>query len=260
MSEADKKNEIDATGAAEQATEDVVRLDKPVEAEPASEEAAPAAAPELEDIPVPAIPTPAPVIPAPVLAKTPASPLLPAVPSARATTFAERAFPVALVAAAVLAVAAIALGVLWRGSAGDLNALQDSQSDRDTAAQVAHDYTLRSLTYDYKNLPAFFAGVQSGTSDALRTRYDEVHDTLTKIMTEAQVVATGQVVGTSVESKGNDQYVVTVYATQRTQNIQQAEPATKPNLLVVTVAKSGGDWLIVDYGPKDAGAKDGAAK
>ncbi|GAB4586839.1 hypothetical protein [Nocardia sp. IFM 10818] len=168
--------------------------------------------------------------------------------------------PLAAAAAAILAVVSVVLGILWHGASSDLDALKSAQADRDRAAEVARDYTLRSLTYDYQNLPAFFDGVQRGTSDALANRYHEVHDTLAKIMTEAQVVATGEVVGTSVESQGNDQYAVTVYATQRTKNIQQPEPATVPNLLVVTVAKSGGDWVVVDYGPKDAATKDGAAK
>ncbi|MFE3257832.1 hypothetical protein ACFXPS_01115 [Nocardia sp. NPDC059091] len=177
-----------------------------------------------------------------------------------AKSFGERAYPAVTVAAAVLAVVAVVLGVLWHNSSGDYRALRNGQADRDRAAQVAKDYTLRSLTYDYRNLPAFFDGVERGTSDALRDRYTQVHDTLAKIMTDAQVVATGDVVGSSVEGKGNDQYTVTVYATQKTQNVQQTDPATVPNLLVLTVAKSGGDWLVTDYGPKDLGQKGGAAK
>ncbi|WP_084529715.1 hypothetical protein [Nocardia crassostreae] len=165
-----------------------------------------------------------------------------------------------LAAAAILAVVSLVLGGLWYSSSNELDDLKSAQADRDRVAEVARDYTLRSLTYDYKNLPAFFDGVQRGTSDALAGRYKEVHDTLSAIMTEAQVVATGEVAGTSVEAQGNDQYAVTVYATQRTQNVQHQDPATVPNLLVVTVAKNGGDWVVVDYGPKDAAAKDGAAK
>ncbi|MEU0543885.1 hypothetical protein ABZ319_28880 [Nocardia sp. NPDC005978] len=206
---------------------------------------------------------PAPSVPArAVLTKEPADPVTPAEPAAPAPSegVAKLAFSIMTAAAVLLAVGAVVLGVLWRNSATDLDALRTDQSDREMAAQVAQDYTLRSLTYDYKNLPAFFSGVQTGTSDALRARYDEVHDTLAKIMTDAQVVATGQVAGTSVRAKDNDQYEVLVYATQRTSNIQQAEPVTKPNLLVVTVARSGGEWLVVDYGPKDAGDKAGAGK
>ncbi|MEC3918732.1 hypothetical protein [Nocardia sp. CDC160] len=196
-----------------------------------------------------------------VLAKSEETPA-PIVDSKPVSTksFGERAYPFLAAATVLFAVAAVVLGVLWHGSARDYDALKSSQADRDRAAQVAKDYTLRSLTYDYRNLPAFFDGVQRGTSDALKDRYTQVHDTLAKIMTDAQVVATGDVVGTSVEAKGNDQYTVTVYATQKTQNVQQQDPATVPNLLVLTVAKNGGEWLVTDYGPKDIGAKSGAAK
>ncbi|MFC9437409.1 hypothetical protein [Nocardia sp. NPDC057030] len=150
----------------------------------------------------------------------------------------------------LLTVLSIALGLSWQSTSDDLGALRQQNTDRDRAAEIAKDYTLRSLTYDYKNLPGFFDGVRRGTSDALRKRYDEVHDTLAKIMNEAQVVATGQVLGTAVDAQGNDQFSVTVFATQKTQNIQQPTPATVPNLLVVTVAKNNGDWQVVDYGPK----------
>ncbi|MGW2660160.1 hypothetical protein ACWCW7_04295 [Nocardia tengchongensis] len=177
-----------------------------------------------------------------------------------AKSFGERAYPFTVAAAALLAVVALVLGVFWHNASGDYDALKSSESDRDRAAQVAKEYTLRSLTYDYRNLPAFFDGVQRGASDGLRDKYTQFHDTLAKIMTDAQVVASGDVVGTSVEAKGGDQYTVTVYATQRTQNVQQPEPATVPNLLVVNVAGHGGEWLVTDYGPKDAGVKGGAAK
>ena len=112
-----------------------------------------------------------------------------------AKSFGERAYPVVTVAAAVLAVVAVVLGVLRHNSSGDYRALKNGQADRDRAAQVAKEYTLRSLTYDYRNLPAFFDGVERGTSDALRDRYTQVHDTLAKIMTDAQVVATGTAAG-----------------------------------------------------------------
>lgn len=178
----------------------------------------------------------------------------------RAKVSGLRRYPLAGIAAAVLAIVALVLGYAWHSTSNDLNALKTSNSDRDRAAEIARDYTLRSLTYDYKNLPAFFDGVERGTSEALKDRYTQVHDTLAKIMTDAQVVATGQVAGTSVEARGNGQYEVTVYATQRTQNIQQPDPATVPNLLVLTVAKDDGQWLVTDYGPKDpAPAKDPAA-
>ncbi|GAB2531247.1 hypothetical protein [Nocardia heshunensis] len=233
------------TDTIEQVTEAIPQ--PPVPAEPAAYvDAEPIAAPksDAEPVAVPKFDAGPIVVPKPLPAKS----------------FGERAFPFAAAAAALFAIVAVVFGVFWHNSSGDYDALKSSQSDRDRAAEIAKEYTLRSLTYDYRNLPAFFDGVQRGTSDALRGRYTQVHDTLAKIMTDAQVVATGDVVGTSVEAKGNDQYTVTVYATQKTQNVQQQDPATVPNLLVLTVAKDGGDWVVTDYGPKDVGAKSGAAK
>ncbi|WP_330256822.1 hypothetical protein OG874_21020 [Nocardia sp. NBC_00565] len=174
-----------------------------------------------------------------------------AAPSSVETSGSVRIY--ALAGAAVLmAVLAAMLGLCWQSTSSDLDALRQQNADRDKAAEVAKDYTLKSLTYDYRNIPAFFDGVQNGASVGLRNRYQEVHDTLANIMTSTQVVATGEVIGTAVEPKDNDQYAVTVFATQRTQNVQQPEPTTVPNLLIVTVAKDGGTWQVVDYGPNPA--------
>ncbi|WP_327140154.1 hypothetical protein [Nocardia sp. NBC_01327] len=240
---------------------DSVKANEPetADAAPVVTDAAPVvtdAAPVVTDAaPVVTDAAPAMIATAPVVSEPPVDPK-----PLRLRGLRTRAYPIAVAAAALFAVVAVVMGVFWHNSTGDLDALRTSDSDRARAAEVASDYTVRSLNYDYKNLPAFFDGVQRGTSDALRNKYTQVHDTLSKIMTGAQVVATGKVVGSSVEAKGNDQYAVTVYATQRTQNIQQTDPATVPNLLLVTVAKSGGDWVVVDYGPKDGDAKDGGAK
>ncbi|UGT44541.1 hypothetical protein LTV02_14605 [Nocardia yamanashiensis] len=250
MSETEQTPDVTETVAT------AVVLDK-AEAEPVVpqvEAGTVSAVPEVGAVTVPPVPEAG-------SATVPVASALPTRESLPTKGFRDRVYPVLVATAAAFAVLAIVLGIGWFRTAGDLDTTRTAQADRDRAAEVAKDYALRSLTYDYKNLPAFFDNVQRGTSDALTKRYTEVHDTLTKIMTEAQVVATGNVLGTSVEAKGNDQYAVTVFATQRTQNIQQAEAATKPNLLTVTVAKNGGEWLVVDYGPKDAGdTKGGAAK
>lgn len=152
----------------------------------------------------------------------------------------------------VVLLVAIASFLSWRWytTADELDALRTQNAQRDKAAAVAEDYTARSLTYDYKNLDAFFAGVRDGASDGLKDRYGKVHDTLTKIMTEAQVVATGEVVATAVESVSGDRYEVTVFASQKTQNVQQPDPASVPNLLSVTVERHGDKWVVAAYGPR----------
>ncbi len=157
---------------------------------------------------------------------------------------------VLIVLAAVLFALAGLFAYQWHRSAADLSALRARNADREHVAALAKDYTLRSLTYDYRNLPGFFDGVQRDTSDTLHKRYSDVRETLSTIMTQAQVVATGQVLAAAVEPTGPDQYVVTVFATQRTQNVQQPDPATVPNLLSVTIARHDSAWQVTDYGPK----------
>ena len=108
----------------------------------------------------------------------------------------------------------------------------------------------RSLTYDYRNLDPFFAGVAQDASNSLQDRYNQVRETLGAIMTEAQVVATGTVVATAVQPAGDNRFEVTVFATQKTENVQQPDASTVPNLLSVTVAHDGGQWLVDNYSPK----------
>ncbi|MEU4343341.1 hypothetical protein AB0H00_19025 [Nocardia sp. NPDC023852] len=156
--------------------------------------------------------------------------------------------PRALVAALV-ALTALAgfLGWRWYTTEQDLDALRRDVDDRDKAAAVAADYAKRSLTYDFRNLDAFFDSVRHGTTDRLSHRYDTVHDTLSKIMTEAQVVAHGDVVGTAIGSVDGDDYTVTVFATQQTQNVQHPEPVSAATLLTVNVHRDGGNWVVADY-------------
>ena len=160
-------------------------------------------------------------------------------------------FPIllrALVAAlAVLTAVSGFLGWRWYTAERDLTALRQNTADRDQAAAIATDYAKRSLTYDFRNLGAFFDGVRNGTTDNLSHRYDTVRDTLTKIMTEAQVVAHGDVLGTAIASADGNNYTVTVFATQQTQNVQHPEPVSASTLLTVTVQHNGGQWLVADY-------------
>ncbi|MEV6278266.1 hypothetical protein [Nocardia sp. NPDC051832] len=152
--------------------------------------------------------------------------------------------------AAILAVAAVVCGVQWHSAATETADLRAAAADEQRATEIARDYVKRSLTYDYRNLDAFFAAVTDGTGDTLRDRYKQVRETLGKIMSESQVVASGSAVSAAVDSVTGDQYRVTVFAIQRTQNVQQKDPASVPNLLTVTVVKNGGAWQVTDYGPQ----------
>ncbi len=154
-----------------------------------------------------------------------------------------------VVAAVPGVVLAVIFGVLWRSAAGDLAAEREQEQDRKMAVNTATEYTARSLTYDYRNLDAFFEGVDQGASQSLQDRYDGVREALTAIMNESQVVATGEVLSAAIDSESGGEYKVSVFAQQTTQNIQQPDPGKVPNLLLVTVTDQDGQWIVSDYGP-----------
>ncbi|MGB7382727.1 MAG: hypothetical protein WA927_05775, partial [Rhodococcus sp. (in: high G+C Gram-positive bacteria)] len=119
------------------------------------------------------------------------------------------------------------------------------------AAKAASDYTTQSLTYNYQNTDAFFAAVKANAGEALVKRYDEVRPTLTQIMQQAQVQASGRVLATSVTGDTDGEYTVMVFASQKTQNVQNPQPSELPTLLKVVVAKTAQGWQIQDYSPAE---------
>ncbi|MBM7416281.1 MULTISPECIES: hypothetical protein [Nocardiaceae] len=174
-----------------------------------------------------------------------------AAPDAAAPAVSSRTRFVAIVATvvAVLAtVAAVVAGVQWQSAHSALAAERGADADRATAENTARAYTERSLTYDHTDIDGFFGGVEEGTTDALRERFDGVREVLTQIMTDSQVVASGRVNAATVTAQEGDTYTVSVFATQTTQNLQQPEPGAVPTLLTVTVERTGDEWLVSDYG------------
>lgn len=153
-------------------------------------------------------------------------------------------------AAAAFVALSVLLGWRWYCAQHELDELRGRITDRDRVAAVAADYAKRSLTYDFRSLDAFFAGIRQGTTATLSHRYDTVGDTLAQIMTEAEVVAQGEVVSTAVDAVDGDNYLVTVFATQQTRNVRHPEPVGAATLVTVTVQRVGGEWLIADYRPR----------
>ncbi|MDI9897853.1 hypothetical protein QM797_24285 [Rhodococcus sp. IEGM 1381] len=157
---------------------------------------------------------------------------------------------VAVVVAVVAVVMAAVFGYLWHSAAGDLDATRQQETDRQIALNTAQEYTTRSLTYDYNDLDAFFASVKDGAAQPLQDRYDGVKDALTAIMTESQVVATGEALSAAVDSETDGVYKISVYAQQQTRNVQSPDGGTVANILAVTVSDHDGRWIVDDYGPK----------
>ncbi|MGV9796291.1 hypothetical protein [Gordonia sp. NPDC003422] len=168
--------------------------------------------------------------------------------SARVQAVAAGAFVVAL------AVLAGLFAYLYIDMREAKTSAENAATQRAQAAQAASDYTTKSLTYSYQNTGAFFTEVKENASDALVKRYDDVEPTLTQIMKQAKVQAAGRVLATSVTgsaSENRGEYTVLVFATQKTQNVQNPQPSELPTLLKVVVLKTDNGWQIQDYGPAE---------
>lgn len=160
----------------------------------------------------------------------------------------------AVVVSAVIVVLAVLAGVfayLYLEADEAKSVLENDAAQRAAAAKAASDYTTRSLTYSYQNTDAFFAAVKEDAGEALVKRYDEVRPTLTQIIQQAQVQASGRVLATSVTGDTDEEYTVMVFASQKTQNVQNPQPSELPTLLKVVVTKTAQGWQIQDYGPAE---------
>jgi Mce-associated membrane protein len=157
--------------------------------------------------------------------------------------------------AAVLVAAVLAGGVFgfmkYREVTGQLAELRRAQADRDTAAQLAKDYALKSLTYSFEDPDAFFRSVEDGVSQQLKDKYVTATDLLKSIILQAQVTSSGEVLATDpVVQPGGGVYQVVVAAHQTTRNMQNPTPKVSIILLQVTVNRVGNGWQVADIGPK----------
>lgn len=147
----------------------------------------------------------------------------------------------------VVTAAAVVFGVKWHAAQSELDDVHAAQSRTAAATALAKDYTLRSLTYDYRNMNAFFDGVAKDATDSLKEEYRKARPDLQSLMSTAQVVASGNVVATSVLSSTDDRFEVAVTALQKTKNLQQPEEQIVPNILKVVIVRHGDGWLVDKY-------------
>jgi Mce-associated membrane protein len=158
---------------------------------------------------------------------------------------------VALAVLVAIVIAGAVFGYLsYQATADDLARMRQAEADRNTAAQLAKDYALRSLTYSFKDPDAFFRSVEQGVSPALKDKFINATGFLKSLMLQAQVTSTGEVVATDPIPQPGDVYEVVVSTYQTTRNVQNPEPRVSVMLLQVIVNKVGDSWQVSDIGPK----------
>lgn len=165
--------------------------------------------------------------------------------------------------AAVAVVAVLGAAVFgflqYRQVTGELAQLRQSQADRDTVAQLAKDYALRSLNYTFEDPEAFFSAVKDGVAQPLQDKYTNAAELLKAVMLQAQVSSTGEVLAVDPIAQPDGSYRVVVSAHQTTRNLQNPTPKVSIILLRVTVNKVGDAWQVSDIGP-ETGSKPAVAQ
>jgi Mce-associated membrane protein len=157
----------------------------------------------------------------------------------------------ALVVGVRVVLAAGWLGIdKYRNVSAELAGVRQTEADRDTAAKLAHDYALKSLTYTFEDPDAFFRSVEDGVSQTLKDKYVNATELLKGIMTQAQVTSSGEVLATDAVSQPGQVYQVVVSAAQTTRNLQNPKSRVSVILLQVTVNKTSDKWQVSDIGPK----------
>jgi Mce-associated membrane protein len=157
-----------------------------------------------------------------------------------------------------LAVAAVIGGGVfgygqYRKVADELAGLRQGETDRGTAARLAKEYALKSLTYSFEDPDAFFRSVEGGVSQTLKDKYVNATELLKGIMVQAQVTSTGEVLATDTVAQPGQVYQVVVSAAQTTRNLQNPKSRVSLILLQITVNKVGDSWQVSDIGPKNSG-------
>ena len=160
-----------------------------------------------------------------------------------------RSWVAAVLVAAVLGGAVFGF-IKYHQVTTQLEQLRQSQADRDSAAQLAKDYALKSLNYSFEDPDAFFHAVEDGVSQQLKDKYVNAAELLKAVMLEAQVSSTGEVLATDPVVQPDGSYQVVVSAHQTTRNLQNPEPKVSIILLQVTVHKEGDAWQVADIAPK----------
>lgn len=163
-------------------------------------------------------------------------------------------------AAAVIAAVAIAAGAVfgylkYRDVTNELAALRQAQSDRDTAAQVAREYAVKSLTYSFEDPDAFFRAVEDNVAQPLKDKYVDVTDVLKQLVVDGQLTSSGEVLATDATAVPDGGYQVVVSATQTTRNLQRPTPRVSVILLQITVNKAGDGWQVSDIRRANTGGQ-----
>jgi Mce-associated membrane protein len=119
------------------------------------------------------------------------------------------------------------------------DATREAQSSAERAATTI-------LAYDYRHLDEDQQAAGELMTPGYRKKYDALFAQIAANAPDLKVVVTVDVVASGVVRSGDDRVQVLVFANRPTLRRDQAEPEIFRDQVVMTMVKSGGDWLVDD--------------
>jgi Mce-associated membrane protein len=155
----------------------------------------------------------------------------------------RRTIPAWLLAAlAVLTAVALATAGYLATQPSD-DAIADSTSDAQGAAERA---VTTVLAYDYRHLDADQKAAEELMTPAYQKKYDALFTQIAANAPDLKVVVTTEVVASGIVRSGEDRVQVLVFVNRPTLRADKTEPEIYRDQVVMTMVKSGGDWLVDD--------------
>ncbi len=147
-----------------------------------------------------------------------------------------------LSAGAVIVIVALVVGLALSLSAlGNRNALASSRA---SALSAARTYSVELASYNYRDLSRDFSAVAANSTPSFRRTFAESSDALKSTLSRYKATAVASVVSAGVVSASTSRAVVLVFLDQKIANSTQTKPTTDRSQVEITLAASGGRWLI----------------
>jgi Mce-associated membrane protein len=147
----------------------------------------------------------------------------------------------ALLSAAALIVILVVGLALSLSALGNQNALASS---RTSALSAARTYAVELASYNYRDLDRNFSAVAANSTPSFRRTFAESSDALKSTLSKYKATAAASVVSAGVVSASTSRAVVLVFLDQKIANSTQTKPTTDRSQVEITLATSGGRWLI----------------
>ncbi|MBH0778015.1 hypothetical protein IT779_17190 [Nocardia sp. NEAU-351] len=147
----------------------------------------------------------------------------------------------------VLLAAVVTLGSLYWSARSTIADRDAHAAAEQRAEKIATDYAVGASTIEYRDLPAWFVRLKSGTSPQLGAKFDATSPQLEQILLPLRWTSKATPLSATVLSESGGIYTVNAYL-DVTSTSAQTPDGTHATVTYSVVVDSNADWKITDVG------------